>query len=84
MPTRRSFVVPGDLAEVVEEVVFHGDHGDLVRAIVADRAVSPLSHVTPNRAVDAWSESEDREAGRWIGHDGLYMIRPLSRPGEAL
>jgi len=42
MPKRNSFVEPGDRAEVGDEVVFHGDHGNLVRGIVADRALSPL------------------------------------------
>jgi hypothetical protein len=50
MPTRRSFVEPGDRAEVGDEVVFHGDHGNLVRAIVADRALSSLSHVMRYRS----------------------------------
>jgi len=46
MSSRSSFVEPGDRAEVGDEVVFHGDHGNLVRGIVAHRAVSSLSNVT--------------------------------------
>jgi hypothetical protein len=84
MPTRRSFVEPGDRAGVGDEVVFQGDHGNLVRAIVADRAVSPLSHVVRYRVVDAWSESEDPDAGKWVGHDWLYMIHAFRNEGEAL
>jgi hypothetical protein len=71
MPTGSSFVEPGDCAEVGDEVVFHGDHGNLVRAIVADRATSPLSQVTRYHVVDAWSESDDPDAGNWIGQDRL-------------
>ena len=82
MPTRHSFVEPGDRAEVGDEVVFHGDHGNLVRALVADRAVCPLSGVTRYRVVDAWSESRDPDASRWVGHDRLYMIHPLRDQGE--
>jgi hypothetical protein len=43
MPTRSSFVEPGDRTAVGDEVVFHGNRGNLVRVIVADRAVrAPL------------------------------------------
>jgi hypothetical protein len=84
MPTRRSFVEPGDRAEFGDEVVFHGDHGNLVRAIVADRAASPLSHAMRYRVLDFWSESDDPDAGKWVGHDRLYMIHPLSRRGQGL
>jgi hypothetical protein len=84
MPIGSSFVEPGDRAEVGDEVVFHGDHGNLVRAIVVERAVSPLSHVMSYRVVANWSESDDPEAGKWVGHDRLYMIHRLSRRGEAL
>ncbi len=84
MPTGRTFVEPGDRAEAGDKVVFHGDHGNLVRAIVADRAASPLSGTTRYRVVDAWSESDDPDAGKWVGHDRLYMIHPLRSVGEAL
>jgi hypothetical protein len=84
MPTRSSFVEPGDRAEVGDEVAFHGDQGNLFRAIVVDRAVSPLPHVMRYRVVDNWSESDDPEAGKWIGHDRLYMIHPQRQLGEAL
>jgi len=46
MSSSSSFVEPGDRAEVGDGVGFHGDHGNLVRGIVADRGVSPLSNVT--------------------------------------
>ena len=42
MPRKQSFVETGYCAEVGSEVVFHGDHGNLVRGLVADRAISPL------------------------------------------
>ena len=84
MSSRSSFVEPGDRAEVGDDVVFHGDHGNLVRGIVADRAVSPLSNVTSYRVVDSWSESDDPDAGKWVAHDRLYMIHPLRQRGEAL
>ena len=85
MPTRSSFVEPGDRAEVGDEVVFHGDHGNLVRGLVADRAVSPLSqrHDVSRRRRSA-SESNDPDAGKWIADDKLYMIHPLRNEGEAL
>jgi hypothetical protein len=46
MRTNRSFVEPGDLAEIGDEVVYHGDHDNLVQAIVAERAVTPLAGIT--------------------------------------
>jgi hypothetical protein len=81
---RTQLFEPGDLADVGDEVVFHGDHGNLFRAIVVDRALSPLSHVMRYRVVDNWSESDDPDAGKWVGHDRLYMIHPLSRRGQGL
>ena len=44
MSKRSSFVEPGDRAEIGDEVVYHADHGNLVRGLVAERAVSPLSN----------------------------------------
>jgi hypothetical protein len=64
----------GDSAEVGDEVVFHGDHGNLVRGIVADRALSPLSGLTMYLVVDFWSESYDPDAGKWIAHARLFMF----------
>jgi hypothetical protein len=84
MRTNRSFVEPGDQAEIGDEVVYHGDHGNLVQAIVADRAVTPLTGITRYRLVDFWSEVDDAEAGRWINHDRLFTIVPLRTRGEAL
>jgi hypothetical protein len=84
MSNRSSFVEPGDRAEIGDDVVFHGDHGNLVSAIVADLAVSPLSNVTRYRVVDSWSESNDPDAGTWVAHDRLYMIHRLCQRGEAL
>lgn len=84
MSTRNTFVEPGDRAEVGDEVVFHGDHGNLVRGLDADRALSPLSQVSSYRVVDSWSESYDPDAGKWVSHDRLYMIHPLGQRGEAL
>ena len=69
-----SFVDSGDHAEVGDEVVFHGDHDNLVRAIVADRALSPLSGLTRYRVVNFWSESFDSDAGKWIAHARLFMF----------
>jgi len=84
MPTRRSFVEPGDRAEVGDEVVFHGDHGNLVHGLVAERTVGPLMHRTMYRVVDLASEMFDTDAGKWIAEDKLYMIHPLRSVGEAL
>ena len=84
MSTTGSFVELGDRAEIGDEVVIHGDHGNLVSAIVADRAVSPLSQIMHYRVVDTWFESGDPDADKWVGHDRLYMIHPLGRRGEAL
>jgi hypothetical protein len=81
MCTRTSFVEPGDRAGVGDEVVFQGDHCNLVRGLVADRADSPLSHVTRYRVVDSWSESSDPDAGKWVGDSRLYMIHPLRQRG---
>jgi len=50
MSSRSSFVEPGDRAEFGDDVVFNGDHGNLVRGIVVDQAVSPLSNVTGFRS----------------------------------
>jgi hypothetical protein len=50
MSSRSNFVEPGDRAEVGDDVVFHGDHGNLVRVIVANRGVGPLSNVTGFRS----------------------------------
>jgi len=50
MSRRSSFVEPGDRAEVGDDVVFHGDHANLVRGIIVDRGVSPLSNVTGFRS----------------------------------
>ena len=69
-------VDPGDRAEVGDEVVFHGDHGNFVRAIVADRALSPLSGLTRYRVVNFWSESFDSDAGKWIAHARLFTFHP--------
>jgi hypothetical protein len=75
MPNRRNrFIEPGDRAEVGDDVVFHGDHGNLVRGIVADRCLSPLANVMRYRVVDAATEMFDPDAGRWIGHDKLFMF----------
>jgi hypothetical protein len=84
MPTRRSFVKPGDLAEVGDEVVFHGDHGNLVRGLVAERTLSPLTQRTMYRVVDLASELFDADAGKWIADQKLYMTHPLRNVGEAL
>jgi len=62
MPSRSSFVEPGDCAEVGDDVVFHGEYGNLVRGIVADRGVSPLSNITGFRL--QWSKKNDDRAGR--------------------
>src|ERR1700679_1057506 len=40
---------PRDLAEVGDEVVYNGDHNNLVRGFVAERAISPLSRTTRYR-----------------------------------
>jgi hypothetical protein len=84
MRTNRSFVEPGDQSEVGDEVVYHGEHDNLVQAIVAERAATPLAGITRCRIVDYWSEVDDPDAGRWIGHDRLHGIYPLRSRGEAL
>ena len=84
MCTRSSFVEPGDRAEVGDEVTFHGDHGNLVRGIVAERTVSPLTQRTMYRVVDFASEMFDGDAGKWIADENLFMIHPLRSKGEAL
>jgi len=66
MSRRSSFFEPGDRAEVGDDVVFHGDHGNLVRGVVADRAVSPLSNATGFR----WQRSKNT------------TMFPSGRPGE--
>ena len=76
MPDSRSFVESGDRAEVGDEVVFLGDHGNPVRGIVADRALSPLSGLTRYRVVNFWSESFDSDAGKWIAHARLFTFHP--------
>ncbi|MFI5455999.1 MAG: hypothetical protein ACHRXM_11170 [Isosphaerales bacterium] len=40
--------------------------------------------VTSYRLVDAWSESNDPDAGKWVAHDRLYMIHPLRQRWAAL
>jgi hypothetical protein len=77
-----SFVDSGDHAEVGDEVVFHGDHDNLVRAIVTDRALSPLSGLTNYRVVDFWSEAADPDAGKWITHTRLFTFRIPRNSGE--
>ena len=59
MSSRSSFVEPGDRAEVGDDVVFHGD---LVRGIVADRGVSPLSNVTGFRLQRSKNQRSSRVA----------------------
>src|ERR1700679_363 len=39
----------GNQAQVGTEVVYHGDHNNLVRGFVAERAISPLSRTTRYR-----------------------------------
>jgi hypothetical protein len=53
MSRRRSFVDPGDRAEIGDDIVFHGNHGNLIRGIVADRAVSKRAGII-------------EFAGRWV------------------
>jgi hypothetical protein len=57
--TRCSFVEPGDRADVGDEVLFHGDHGNFVRGLVAERTKSPLAQRTMYRVVDLASEMFD-------------------------
>jgi hypothetical protein len=76
MSTRSRFVEPGDRAEIGGEVVFHGDHGNLVRALVAERTASPLTQRTMYRVVAFESEMFDADAGKWIAGEKLYMIHP--------
>jgi hypothetical protein len=72
MTRKQSFVDPGELAEIGDEVVYHGDHGNLVTGLVAERATSALSCTTRYRVVDFWSEAKDADAGRWIRQDELF------------
>ena len=84
MSTRSSFVEPGDRAEIGDEVVFHGDHGNLVRGLVAERTVSPLTQRTMYRVVDFASEMFDADAGKWIAHGKLFFFHSPRNEGEAL
>jgi hypothetical protein len=79
MSTRSSFVQPGDQADVGDEIVFISEHQTLVRVIVAERALGPLSQRMRYRVVDFASEMFDPEAGRWLDHDQVYMIHPALR-----
>jgi hypothetical protein len=72
MARKQSFVDPGDLVEVGDEVIYFGCHGDLVTGLIAERAASPLSCTTHYRVVDSWSEAKDDDAGRWVRHDELF------------
>jgi hypothetical protein len=58
--------------------------GNLVSALVADRAYSPLTGRISYRVVDFASEMFDPDASKLIAHDRLYMIHPLRNEGEAL
>jgi hypothetical protein len=62
------FVRAGDLAEVGDEVIFHGDHGTLIRGLVADRAVSPLTQRMMYRVVNFVSEMFEPDSGEWVPH----------------
>ena len=84
MSTRSSFVEPGDVAAVGDCVVYHGDHGNLIRGSVADREISPLTRRTMYRVVDLASEMFDSDAGTWVPHEKLFMIQPLHDQREAL
>jgi hypothetical protein len=68
------FVRADDLAEVGDEVTFHGDHGTLVRGLVAGRSVSPLTHCHVYRVVDLASEMFEPDTGKWVPHDKLVHI----------
>ena len=74
MRAEKAPVEPGDIAEIGDEVLFHGVHDTLDRGMVADRAISPRSGALRYRVVDSWSESGDPEAGRWIGRDRLFVF----------
>jgi len=62
MSSRSSFVDPGDRAEVGDDVVFHGGCGNLVRGIVVDRCVSPLTNVTEFRLPRSNKQRSSRAA----------------------
>ncbi len=62
-----------------DEVVFHGNHRNLFRALVAERTLSPLTQRTMYRVVDFASEMFDPEPGRWLDHDQVYMIHAALR-----
>jgi hypothetical protein len=60
-PEPRTFVEPGG-------------HGTLVRGLVAEHAVSPLTHRTVYRVVDFASEMLEPDTGKWLPHDKLSHI----------
>ncbi len=51
---------PGD------RVLYHGRHKNMVRGVLAERAISPLTNNPRYRVVDTAQEISDPEAGRWI------------------
>ncbi len=63
------FVRACDLAEVGDEVIFYGDHGNLVRGLVAERGASPLTHCNVYRVVDLASEMFEPDTGKWVPND---------------
>ena len=55
-----------------DEVVYRGDHGNLVRGLVADVSRGVLvKHALYYRVVDFWSEASDLDAGRWVYFDRI-------------
>jgi hypothetical protein len=71
-------VEPDDIVEVGDEVIFTSKYSNnLVRACVAECAVSPFGGEKLNRVVDFWRESFDPDAGWWIPHSRLYRISSL-------
>jgi hypothetical protein len=81
---RQTSVQRDDIVEVADEVVFISKYiNNLVRACVAECAVSPLSGERRYRVVDFWPESLDLDAGSWIPHSRLYSIPSLRHEGEA-
>ena len=52
--------------EIGDSVLYWGRMDNLVRGILAERAISPLTGNPRYRVVDSFQEMKDEEAGRWV------------------
>jgi hypothetical protein len=61
-------------AQVGADVVYRGDHGNLVRGLVAEVSQGVLvKDALYYRVVGFWSEASDLEAGRWVYYDRIVQ-----------